>query len=555
MSKINSEKISLGDLFETKYWFQIPAYQRPYVWKEDNINELLDDLLYAFNNRSEDEYFLGALVLQKIKEIDYDVLDGQQRLTTLCILISVMRDYMINENVSKELQSMIYKEKNELRKIKAKSRLTFKIRGNVQEFFNEYIIQKRGTLKIEKASNSNVSIKNMKKAVSITREWLEENFGNKIQRLKEFAMFLNTKIMLIYVCTENREDAFRLFTILNNRGIPLTTADILKSLNLERIKDIKEREEKAKYWEELEEAYKDKFDRFLNFIRTIILKEKARKNLLDEFEEKIYKKNLLKKGRPTIKLLEEMDKIYDLLINLNDSENKLSNEFKNLITIMKTGFNSEDWIPPLLYYYSKFKNHRLEEFLKKLDNKFMGDLVNKGTPTFRLESMNKILKIIEKANNYIEVIQDKEVFKFNNSLFAEKINSDIYGERFCKYLLLKYEYLVKDNESVHFDNYKNISVEHILPKNPKIDGEWSKLFTEEERTEYTNKIGNLSLLNRRKNSKLGNLDFKEKKEKYFKGNSDVFKSSNIYLSLDIWDINNLKKRQEEMVNKLLLNNQ
>ena len=92
-------------------------------------------------------------------------------------------------------------------------------------------------------------------------------------------------MIFIYVSTENREDAFRLFSILNNRGIPLTNADILKAINIGEIENSgnkKLAEDYAKKWEDIQNELGGDFDRFLEFIRTILLKEKARKSLLEE---------------------------------------------------------------------------------------------------------------------------------------------------------------------------------------------------------------------------------------------------------------------------------
>jgi len=90
------------------------------------------------------------------------------------------------------------------------------------------------------------------------------------------------------VSTEDLEDAFRLFTILNNRGIPLRNSDILKSMNLGALTTQAEKVRYAKMWEEAEGELGDDFDRFLNHVRTVLVKDKARLSLLQEFEDKIY---------------------------------------------------------------------------------------------------------------------------------------------------------------------------------------------------------------------------------------------------------------------------
>lgn len=86
--------IIVKDMFSK--WFRIPEYQRPYVWEKDHVIELLDDIMRARNNSPESQYFLGSIVLKKniknennTKYDEYDLLDGQQRLTTLFLITAV----------------------------------------------------------------------------------------------------------------------------------------------------------------------------------------------------------------------------------------------------------------------------------------------------------------------------------------------------------------------------------------------------------------------------------------------------------------------------------
>lgn len=340
---------------------------------------------------------------------------------------------------------------------------------------------------------------------------------------------------------------------MNNRGIPLTTADILKSLNLDKVQEENKRNEYAKKWEELEEKFGDKFDRFLNFIRTIKLKEKARKNLLEEFEEKIYKEKIMNYGKESIDYFLNTSDNYDRIIELNYNLENIPTSYKNLIKLMKAGLNSEDWIPPLLYYYEKFNLKAIDKFLKLLDNKFMGDWINKETPTKRLENMNKILKAIEIANTESDILNNKELFTFDVDIFKSKINSNIYGERYCKYLLLKIEYLKLDNDiEYNIGTSGVISIEHVLPQNPKEDSDWKIKFSDDERNEWTNKLGNLILLTKRKNSKLSNSDFKKKSEIYKNGNMLLFPSGyEVYLNREDWNVDILKERQAEIIDLLV----
>ena len=551
---IEADKQILQKIFSQDFWFVIPEYQRPYVWQKDNIEELIEDLYYAFEHKEDNEYFLGSLVLKNTNNqnfTEYEVLDGQQRLTTFFMMIAVLRDLLEDEDYKSTMREMIYQKENKLKKIPSRNRITYYIRDNVESFISEFIISDNGTLKkdelLHRAESDNISISNMANGILIIKNLLSQK-----ENLEEFVVFLLNKALFIYVSTDNTEDAFRLFTILNDRGIPLTSADILKSTNIGQIQK-EELKKYSKIWEEIEAKYGDNFDRFLVFIRNILVKQKANANLLDEFEKNIYEKGKLNKGKDTIDLLSKYDEIYDEIIELENK--KLSNEYKNLITIMKIGLQSEDWIPPLMYYYSKFKFNRLDDFLKRLEYKFAGDLVAQESPTTRIENMNKIMREIEKIDisNLNDFINNSDVFDINKRAYREVIDGNIYKRRFNRYLLLKLEYLMTDN-TVHLSSYKTISVEHILPQNPSINSQWRNDFTDEEREFWTHKIANLVLISKRKNSKLSNLDYEDKKEKYLNERIDVFKGSKVFIDKNLkWTVDVLQKRQEKLVNMLINN--
>ncbi|MGQ8874729.1 DUF262 domain-containing protein [Paenibacillus sp. TSA_86.1] len=557
---IDANKKILSKIFSEDFWFLVPEYQRSYVWQTDNITELLDDLYFAFNNKSESEYFLGSLVLKKFKDTsfpEYEVLDGQQRLTTFFIMMAVLRDKVADSKYKDTLHKKIYQEENALESIPSRTRITYKIRDNVEDFIQNYIVKLHGTTYYNelqsKIGNDNVSISNM----SNTIIQLHKQFSNmeKICDLEEFIKFIFNKAIFIYVSTENTEDAFRLFTILNNRGIPLTNADILKSQNIGALSNEKEKNKYAKIWEEIESKHGDDFDRFLQFLRTILIQEKARANLLEEFNDKIYqikasKTPLLRLGEDTLKFVNKYNEIYEKIIELQDEN--LSNSIKNLLTVMKIGLRSEDWIPPLMHYYAKFGIEKLELFLKKLEFKFTGDWVCGISPTIRLDAMNTILKEIDKTSkqNLNDLLNHKKLFHVDSKQLRENIEGSIYKKQFARHLLLKIEYLSGDN-TVHLSNYQYITVEHILPRNPRKNSQWDKNFSKDSRDYWIDRIANLVLISQKKNSALSNHDFVDKKQIYLKKRIDAFSANKVFIEQSSeWTTEVLKKRQSYLIELL-----
>lgn len=566
--EIKSEKILVKDIF-SRMWFRIPEYQRPYVWGADELGELLDDLTFAMTEKPDFEYFLGSFVFQSKAAApeqgqefnENDLLDGQQRMTTIIILFAVLRDLSQDSKAKKDCQECIYQEASQYRRIPERTRIVFAIRETAQKFVDEYIKAEEGTGRgddlatlIEKTED--LSTQNMAKAVIEIHKFFRDNPNTKPEDLLQFLL---NKVLLIYVSTEDLEDAFRLFTILNDRGIPLRNSDILKSMNLGALETPAQKVKYAKMWEEAEGELGDEFDRFLNHVRTILVRDKARLNLLQEFEDKIYepkerdkasgqkKPVLLKKGRETFELIERYLGHYRTLLSGQNHDEFKTFEFDNLVKMMLTGLPATDWIPPLLRYFDKFKHDRLMEFLRRLDNKFSADWIGQYAPTDRIEAMNKVIKFIDEAKT-VEDVFDSGCFECDGASLVRVLGGDVYGKRFARYILLKLDFLFQNHDQrMHFET---LSVEHVLPQTPLDTSQWLKDFAPEERHEWTDKIGNLVLITRRKNSSQGRLDYATKKTKYFEKCIDTCPNSLHVLRNEKWTPVELKANHMLVLERL-----
>lgn len=574
--EIKSEKILVKDIF-SNLWFRIPEYQRPYVWGNDEIDDLLDDLAFALQEKPDQDYFLGSFVYQ-LKRAgseagqvfdENDLLDGQQRMTTLFMLFACIRDLSDNAKLRKSCQESIFQEGNEFDGIPERTRLAFAIREEVQDFVDQYLKVDGGTNQEEKLlalknNSSDPSVRNMITAVLKIRQVLTKLIAESADtgfELSKFYSFIRQKVLMIYVATENLDDAFRLFTILNDRGMPLRNSDILKASNLGALTNAADKERYAKLWEEMEGDLGDDFDRFLNHIRTILLKDKARLNLLDEFEHKIYhpkekekatgliKQPLLTKGKETFQLVDRYLKLFNqLLSGTNYDETGGSFEFDNLIKVMLTALPSTDWLPPLLLYHNRFGYKRIQEFLVKLDNQLSSDWIAQYSPTARMERMSDVMRAIETAQNPDDLLDNIDPFKLDEDGFRRAIAAAVYGRRFTRYLLLKLDYLYADHSQRM--SFEYLSVEHLLPQNPKADSQWCLDFTEQQREDWTHRMGNLVLITTRKNSSQGNLDYLEKKARYFQKRITTCPNSLRVLQNTQWTPVELENNHTSVLSKL-----
>lgn len=570
-TEIKCEKKVIREIFNM--WYCIPDYQRAYVWDTDQVRDLLDDTISAYRENKEAQYFLGSMVLKineksvnNVSYTEYELLDGQQRITTVFLILACMRDMLTDyPQYQNSLAGFVYQAEDAILQQPERMRIIFNIRSDVRDFVNEHIKPLHGTcddaLLKEKmqAKDVNISIRNMANAMLVAHEFLEEN---KSEIIGYLSYFLN-KVLMIYVATEELQDAFQLFTVLNNRGVKLSSSDILKAENLKEL-SAADRTSWATRWEEMETYFGEDFDKFLSHIRTILVKKKQTTTLLKEFDEFVYSNQeydrtqkkyvprtpILRRGRDTFELLYSYYHTYQEVFDTDHSVVTGDYEITNYLKLMETGFGADYWIAPVLDYYRKYRRRGFVAFLKALDRKLSADWITAATPTVRMENVNAILREIEASQDSAALLQSK-TFTINKSDFGRVINGDIYGRSFAKYLLLKLD-LIYRGSSTPMIPQAIASIEHILPRNPSADSQWVKDFSAAEREEWTNKLGNLVLISRRKNTAQGNRDYVEKKEKYFEKNIEMFPNSiRIYQNYPEWKLSDLKKNHSDVVTELL----
>lgn len=559
--QIESAKIVISEVF-LRFWFRIPDYQRAYVWGKDEISELIDDVNYASKHNPEGQYFLGSMVLRTstrnadgVSFEEYELLDGQQRLTTLMLMLACIRDRVTDAKLKGACREMLYQEENKWKNIPGRNRIVYDIRDNVGTFIERYIKADDGSRSVglsDIASSKNLSLANMAAGMqTIHASFDDADRFPSSGDLDRFVGYLLNNALFIYVSTENLDDAFRLFTILNDRGIPLSNSDILKAKNLGAITDEKDRGKWAEYWEEVEgEMGRDEFDRFLSLVRTIYVKDKAREGLLKEFDERIYgsKPPLLALGSDTFEAVKAYKDAYDEAIQFDGLPGNLGNAYRNRINVMRRGLPATDWIPPVLAWYRKFKAKKLLDLIELIDNKFSADWIVQLTPTQRISNMNDVLKVIEAAKTPEDVLVST-VFDFDGKQLAALLDGAIYGRRFAKYVLLRLEYLLASH-AAPLNLPDEISVEHILPQTPDKASQWIKDFTEDQREAWLHRLGNLMLLSRRKNTSLGNLDFADKRVRYFEDRVESLPNSQRLLATTTFVLADLETRHKDLLDRL-----
>lgn len=268
----------------TKLFSGSPEYQRPFSWNAEHFDDLIDDLIEADRKQ---QYFLGTIVLHNVDDKgNFDIVDGQQRMTSLMILLACLRDSIESKEYKDPIQQKIQQPENKVDGIPAQLRLEVR----EKKLFNDLIVSIGGTNNLPKISDVPDPEWRYVEAIEIFKERLGKLAEGQIQ---ELISFVSQQCVVVKLSTTSFADAFRLFTIVNDRGKQLRRIDVLKAHNLapDIISKDSVRVSYANKWADYEnEMGSDLFESLFHLIRLIYLKDKPQGDLLSEFTTRIFGK-------------------------------------------------------------------------------------------------------------------------------------------------------------------------------------------------------------------------------------------------------------------------
>jgi len=549
-NKITGKEYPLSKIFSADFEYHIPGYQRPYAWTEEETGILFDDLYEFFQTEAVDNYFLGSIVLIKDENKPHaDVIDGQQRLTTLSILFSVMANSFHTEAYRNNCKKYLQEEGNILEGIAAQPRIF--LRDWDQDFFSKYIqdIQLDALVQIDPVTLDTEAKRHIQKNCTVLREKFSEVFNDENDLLK-FTQFILTRCFLVVVSTPNQESAFRVFSVMNSRGLDLLPTDIIKSMTIGKLP----KDEEQKYtekWEELENLTgRDGFNEVFTHTRTIFAKERPKKNLLDEFKEYVIKQTSPKS------LVDEYlipyTEAYVCLKNCDFSSTQNAEEINELLLwLNKT--NNHDWMPPAIKFLTDHKNDSVYIlwFIRKLERLASYLLVTAKDVNQRMERYKWILVEMESRpdNNLTAPLENIELTDWEKQQFIDALNGEIYSmtAKRRNYIIQRLDSFLSDGGATY--NTKLFTIEHVLPQHPSADSEWMKLWPDTQTQRFwLNKIANLVPLTRQRNSAAQNYDFNTKKIKYFqsKNGTSSYTLTTQVINIAAWTPEVVEARQKDL---------
>ena len=546
---IEAKELKLMDVFDDRYIFSIPPYQRPYAWTTEQTGELLDDLLYAMRGVEQvvevSPYFLGSIVIIKKNEYSSaEVVDGQQRLTTLTILLCVLRE-LSDDKTKRNLDQFIWQEGNELKGTKDVFRVTLRERD--RDFFQRNV-QESGKLQdFLKGDTTNRPDSQQRIFENAKHLWdeLSESTSEQRDRLAEF---ISQRCYLVIVSTSDQSSAYRIFSVMNDRGLDLYPTDILKAEIIGAMDD-SIRPKYTETWEAIEEDIgRDDFRDLFAHIRMIYMKDKARGEFSEEFRDGVL--NRIRNNNLVDEVLTPFADAYKRITRVNDESEGDAKEVNLYLEYLRR-LDNFDWIPPAMAFFNNGPNDMdALRFVRALERLAYGMFIMRENINGRI---NRYVQVLEAIENDEELFGDPGPFEFLSDEKKEilrVLDGPIYPlPRVPRPLLLRVDSLLAD-VGARYD-YPTISIEHVLPVSPSPDSEWIKRFPdEEEREQWTHRLGNLVLLSRRKNSQAQNYDFERKKSKYFQSGVVPFALTTEVVNESEWIPAVLEQRQKRLIDRL-----
>lgn len=541
-----SEK-PVAKIFNDDYVFTIPSYQRPYSWTIEQAGELLVDLYEAVAGATLDDvaerppYFLGSIVLIKQDSMPpAEVVDGQQRLTTLTLLLSAIRASLSDPKAQHGLSRLIYEQGDVITGTENRYRLA--LRNRDRDFFRDFVQADDGIRELVVMDGKLPdSQNNLRQNAKLFMDWLSQI--EERQRLT-LASFVAQRCFLVAVSTPDLDSAYRIFDVLNSRGLDLGATDILKAEIIGKI-DANRRDQYSQKWEDIEEDLgREDFGNLFSQIRMIYRKAKPQGTLLKEFRDHV------EHASPEVfvdDVLTPLASAYREIAGADYSSQKGAEKVNEHLKWLNR-IEFKDWMPPALKFLAMHRNEPedVATFFRGMERLVYAMLIARWGLNARIDRCSRLTHAIEER--YDLSTEDSPLLLSGDekrNVYGALAGAiyDTHSARALSTILLRLDSLLSGGAATY--DYDIVTVEHVLPQNPEPGSEWLTWFPDEEQRAYwVNRLGNLALLTRKKNSAAGNREFGWKKESYFSRNGiSPFAITTQVLARDQWTPKIVESRQ------------
>jgi hypothetical protein len=555
MPKIRFDEDTLGLIIRNRQGLRVPINQRSYAWKDSHVQDLLTDLNRAVTAGAT-EYFLGTIIVMVPEKADFiEVYDGQQRIATTMILVAAIRDFFVN----------VLKNKGEAEVITRKSLISierrsveiphFDLSAADRSYFIARILRQpdhpdRKAAKPDPRKESHELIDDAAKVAAEHVQAITKNLppDAQVQILHRWIDYLEQSARVIWVEVQDQATAYRIFETMNDRGLKLSSADLVKNY-LYSLVPIKNADQITQKWQSmsaiLESLGRDDGD-IVDYIRYFWITTHGHTRSGDLFDKIKLEVNSETTAINWASALESRANDYAAILTpSHDAWSTFHQEVRGDIdTFSYLGISQVR--PLLLAAFGKFNDKELARLIKNAVNWSVRCLIA-GVPSGNLEGVySKNAKAISEGTikSVDELAKDSSIINLipQDDRFVAAVRTAIVPTAsMARYYLRKLQIAEDGKTEPQYtpSAEKGVTLEHILPQKP--GSEW-KLSPEVMQALY-NKLGNQALLAGSVNSKLGNVGFDAKRKALA---DSPFSLTNSVSKCSEWGEKEISERQNKL---------
>ena len=525
-----------------KVLFRIPVYQRNYDWSESNCNRLLDDIYGIM--QSGDKHFLGTIVFMAAKSggfalQEYIIIDGQQRLTTLMLILKALS--VVAESVGDDCYHEI--EEQYLHNKYCDEEFKVKLKP-IKSDNNQFLLLLED--KIDQMDEDTHIYHNFMLCKERFERWAERGISPS-QVLDAL-----TKLEIVeIVLTKGEDDPQVIFESINSTGLELSNADLIRNYLLMNADDQEKLYEN--YWLYIEKTLRNKMDYsnldafFMQYIVYKTSKPVNSRQLYNSFV-KLFKDS----GYSQESILKELRYYAEIFGAFVYGSAKYSERVNRLLYRLRV-LNQTTCYPFLLHVFDDFHQGVIDEAtVEKILQFILAYLLRRmvcGVPSNTLRGLftylyNRIFKVAsnkqkyyETLNKFLFTVSSKDVIPSAGEFERALQKANIYGNNaLCRFLLLD----IENGDGKEILQAENLTIEHIMPQT--LSADWSHI-RPEEHEEYLHTLGNLSVTGY--NSELSNKSFAEKQDIIRENSKAVILNSDV-LDKESWNITTIQARAKRL---------
>ena len=584
---VENEKLDLDEAFK-KCFYIVPDYQREFVWEEKQVHQLLEDIYEEFRDRPNSEYFIGSIVVCNREMKHFEVIDGQQRLTTLYLCLCALKKLIgFSPQHVEEIRRLLFANiTSSSGELESSYRL-------VLQYENTENLIKHISEDEELPDNMQGSSKRIIEAYQYILQFFKNNFEED-DDVKRFYGYFITKVTFIQIVAPSISDALKIFETINERGVGLNPMDLLKNLIFRQVKpeDFSKLKDEWKIVIDTLDKNKQKPLRFLRYFILANYHVRNKKGEETIREDEIYEWLTLSDNarqcdyinRPFkfVKALQENAHAYVQFSNGLDNKGNMNVYLNNIYNL--SGSFRQHLI--LLLAGKDMEKENFDHLAKQIEVLIFHYILGRAG-TKQLEGkLSGWAEELKRISNQKGSSQTSAL----NTFIVEELGSEVASRKYTtEHRILEYNYYSLQKYRLKYilgkiaqhietqawnldpavlDPYINrkIEIEHILPFDPipEVKAQYEDIHGEDSYYLDSMMLGNLTLLERPINASIGRKPFTEKKEEYLKSkflltrsiaslenvgqNTSINRMNENLMSFEMWDEVTIKQRQEMLLN-------